>query len=166
MASDDSNEVKRMKQFFQRRVFRRKWVVPVAALVLTLSIGSIAFATSESTGAGSPVSATVSTPTTATASAATAAAAAGPVDGGTVGSTGSSLSSDQSEAQQAKENAILDLIREKMTSTDQATFDRLRAVAVEQQAALQQAQADLNDTKAKITTLIDKYLGVPTGASS
>ena len=67
---------------------------------------------------------------------------------------------------QAKENAILDLIREKMTSADQATFDQLRAAATEEQAALQQAQTDLSDTTAKIDLLVDTYLGISTSSTS
>jgi len=166
-----------MKRLFQRRFFNRKWAVPVAALVLSLSVGSIAFATTGSGSGGSVTSSTVSSasvadPTTTTLPAAPTTAVA-PASSGTrvPGATteisgGGVLSSDQLAAEQAKENAILDLIREKMTSADQATFDQLRATATEDQTVLQQAQADLNDTTTKINALVDKYLGVSTSTDS
>ena len=166
-----------MKRLFQRRFFNRKWVVPVAALVLSLSVGSIAFATTGSGSSGSATAATVSSasvadPTTTTLPATPTTAAAPATSGTSVpGATteisgGGALSSDQLAAEQAKENAILDLIREKMTSADQATFDQLRATATEDQTVLQQAQADLNDTTTKINALVDKYLGVSTSTDS
>ena len=166
-----------MKRLFQRRFFSRKWVVPVAALVLSLSVGSIAFATTGSGSGGSMTSATVSSasvadPTTTTLpatpiTAAASATSAASVPGATTEISGvGALSSDQLAAEQAKENAILDLIREKMTSADKATFDQLRATATEDQTVLQQAQADLNDTTTKINALVDKYLGVSTSTDS
>ena len=166
-----------MKRLFQRRFFNRKWVVPVAALVLSLSVGSIAFATTGPSSSGSATAATVSSASvadsTTTTLPATPTTAAAPAISGTslTGATtdisgGAGLSSDQLAAEQAKENAILDLIREKMTSADQATFDQLRATATEDQTVLQQAQADLNDTTTKIDALVDKYLGVSTSTDT
>ena len=160
-----------MKRLFQRWFVKRKWVVPVAALLLSLSVGSIAFATTGS-ASGSSTAATTTSPTTVSTSAATTTPATTAATGtdlvapATAAGSGSTLASDQLAAEQAKENAILDLIREKMTSADQATFDQLRTAAIEEQAALQQAQTNLNDTTTKINALVDKYLGVSTSADS
>lgn len=153
-----------MRRFFQSRFFKRKWVVPVAALVLTLSVGSIAFAATGSTTMDASTSGVVSTATTVTVRATTDATL--DLSGGAVDQGSAVLSSDQLAVAQAKENAILDLIREKMTSADQATFDQLRAAATEEQAALQQAQTDLSDTTAKIDLLVDTYLGISTSSTS
>ena len=162
--------MKRMKRLFRRRFFGRKWVVPVAALLLSLSVGSIAFATTGSASGSSAAATTTSSTTVSnsatTTPATTAAAGTGLVAPATATGSGGTLASDQLAAEQAKENAILDLIREKMTSADQATFDQLRATATEEQTTLQQAQAELNDTTTKINALVDKYLGVSTNADS
>ncbi len=151
-----------MKRLFQQRFFNRKWVVPVAALVLTLSVGSIAFATTGTTSGGSTTSttaksatasdsATATIPATATTEAATAATGTDLAGTATESGSGGMLTADQLAAEQAKENAILDLLREKMTSADQVTFDQLRTAATEEQTALQQAQANLNDTMPRST---------------
>jgi hypothetical protein len=68
--------------------------------------------------------------------------------------------------EQAKENAILDLIGEKMTPEDKVVFAQLRGIAAEQLLAVTRAQAELQATKAQITALIDKYLGMPDGVSA
>jgi hypothetical protein len=158
-----------MKRVFDKRMLQNKWVVPLSAMILTLCVGSFALASTaahesrysfippadaSTTSLTQPESTTTSTslPTLPMQTAETANQAA-------------PMTADELAIQQAKENAILDLIREKMTAEDQATFDQLRAVAAEQQAALSKAQSDLQATKAGISALIDKYLGVPNGVS-
>jgi|WetSurMetagenome_2_1015567.scaffolds.fasta_scaffold450105_1 hypothetical protein len=157
-----------MKGFFGRRFFQNKWVVPLSAMILTLCIGSFALASTAKHDSYSFIP-PGSTSTTAT----TQATAAAPTTSTTVlpglplqtlaTGTVTTLSAADLELQQAKENAILGLIREKMTADDQATFDQLRAVAADQQATLLKAQADLEGTKTQINALIDKYLGVANG---
>jgi hypothetical protein len=68
--------------------------------------------------------------------------------------------------QKAKEDAILNLLRERMTEADRVTFDYLRTLADQQQQALAQAEAELSDTTAKIRALVFKYLGIATTTTS
>lgn len=165
-----------------RKILASKWVVPLSAMVLTLAIVSFALAGTAVDGGGatssasswSPAATTPAPTTTSTmpaglsfllngSSAATAYTAAGAT--GAAGAANGAATADAAAAsaalqlELAKENAILDLIREKMTVDDQLVFDRLRAVASQQQVALNQTQADLEATKAQISALIDKYLG-------
>jgi hypothetical protein len=155
-----------MKRSSIKRFFQNKWVVPLSAMVLTLCIGSFAIAgtgshdhdysfipPSSSTtvslvlaAPSSPTSTTLLTPSLAALVASPAATA--------------QMTAEQLALEQAKENAILDLIREKMSPDDQAVFDQLRSVAAQQQQTLSQAQAALQSTKVEITALIDKYLGM------
>jgi hypothetical protein len=136
-----------MKKTFWRPAVSRKWVVPIAALVFTLSIGSVAFAVG-GTGADS---------------AAALALRAHASLASTDAATATTLSeADALALDQAKENAILDLIRQKMSPADQEILDELRASAGTQQLELQQAQAALDATTAQISELVDKYLGITT----
>ena len=147
------------------------------AIVLTLCIGSFALA---STGTGDNYSltpATASSTTALTQAAVTQAAVTSSssttslpalqlptVDTAPAAAVAAASAADL-QLQQAKENAILDLIGEKMTADDKTTFDQLRAIAAQEQVAVSQAQAALQTTKAQITALIDKYLGVSNGIS-
>jgi hypothetical protein len=158
-----------MKGFFGNRFFHNKWVVPVSALILTLSIGSFALASTgeHKTYSFIPPSATSTTSVTQAAATTSSTLTAFPaLQLETVTTAAAApLTAAELELQQAKENAILDLIGEKMTADDKVTFDELRVVATQQQLALGQAQAALQATKAQMTALIDKYLGVPNGIS-
>lgn len=173
-----------MKRTKMKRFLQNKWMVPVSALVLTLCIGSFALAstnpadpysfvptssssTTAVTRAVAPSSSsTTSLPnlqyqtvsTTPTTPTALAAPAASPADAAAAAAAAAEL-----QLQQAKENAILDLIGEKMSADDKTIFDQLRATATDQQLALSRAQADLQATKDQITALIDKYLGMSDG---
>jgi hypothetical protein len=157
-----------MKRLFDNRFLKNKWVVPASALILTLCIGSFALA-----GTGShdrysfipPSSSSTSSTQAAVASSSTTSVPAAQLPLVEETTPTSALSTADLQLQQAKENAILDLIREKMGADDQVAFDQLRSIAAQQQQALSEAEANLQTTKAQITALIDKYLGVPNGSS-
>ena len=162
-----------MKRISAKRLLNNNWVVPASVLILTLCIGSFALAST-----GSPrdnrysfLPTTSTSPTTATtrAPAATTSSTTSPFLGYQTVATASptdALTESQIALEQAKENAILDLIGEKMTPEDKVVFAQLRAIAGEQLLAVTRAQADLQATKAQISALIDKYLGMPDGLSS
>ena len=164
-----------MKRDFWRRTITARWTVPVAALLLTLCIGSVAFAmndtsssqTASTAAAVKSAAATVASSSTSTTSGSTSAvvlavrADASSATSTTVATT-ATTAEDSLVLDQAKENAILDLIRQKMSASDQATLDKLRAAAAGEQTQVQQAQASLSVTTAQITALVDKYLGIPT----
>jgi len=170
-----------MKRVFWRDFMKNKWVVPLAAITLTLAIGSISFAatgngagelpvvtTVTTTTAGTPV--TPSSTTTST-TAPTVTTLPAPI---LLSLSLADTNTDAVEAQspedlaiqQAKENAILDLIREKMTEADRVAFDGLRSLAAQQQLIAAQAEAELSETTAKIRELVFKYLGIATTTAS
>ena len=169
-----------MNKEFLRRLGSAKWVVPVAVLILTLSIGSIAFAVTGSTdtkqdtgaavaaGAGAGASGNVAATTTTVTTPAlvlavqASASATGSAAGATAGTAVGAASQDALAIDQIKENAILDLLRQKMAPADQATLDQLRAQAAGEQTQLLQIQASLDATTAQITDLVNKYLGITT----
>ena len=151
--------------------------MPVAALVLTLSIGSVAFAMNGAAGSQTVAGAAAATTTTAATAAKDTATSTTRDTSAVVVAVRADASTTTTTApappalillalDQAKEDASLDLIRQKMTATDQATLDKLRATAATQQADVQQAQAALASTTAQITALIDTYLGISTTTST
>ncbi len=165
-----------MKRISAKRLLNNNWVVPASVLILTLCIGSFALAATGSSSSDpylflpptmtSATSATTATtqvrpaPTSSTASpflGYQTVATAAPAD---------AIAAAELALEQAKENAILDLIGEKMTPEDKVVFAQLRGIAAEQLLAVTRAQAELQATKAQITALIDKYLGMPDGVSA
>ena len=75
----------------------------------------------------------------------------------------------EQQNRQAKRDAELKLIRDKMSAADQATFDQLQATATQQRTALQQAEQNLKTTTDQLRSLIDKYMGTDssgTGSST
>lgn len=160
----------KMKLSSIKRFLQNKWMVPISALILSLCIGSLAVAaTSPQSGSGySFPPYTSSSATTTTQQAASVSSTTLPGIGyqtTPITVYGAALSEAELAVEQAKENAILDLIREKMTAEDKVVFDQLRVIASQQQMAVSKAQTDLQSTKAQITALIDKYLGVLNGAN-
>lgn len=168
-----------MKRVFWQDLMKNKWVVPLAAITLTLAIGSISFAATGNSAGELPVVTTVkiaaasvtpsSTTTSTTAATVTTLPAPiliSPSLTNTSIDTVDTQSPEDLALQQAKENAILDLLRERMTEADRVTFDQLRSLATEQQLAVAEAEAELSDTTAKIRALVFKYLGIATTTSS
>ena len=58
---------------------------------------------------------------------------------------------------QARRDAFLKLIRDKMTAEDQQKLDSLSATAKQQQDALAAARQSLAKTTSDLRTLVDKY---------
>ena len=169
-----------MKRAFSRDFLRNKWVVPVAALTLTFAIGSVSFAATGN-NAGELPTASSSSSTTTVVSNVTATSGGVPTTvittppapillspalANTTPADRETQSPEDLAMQKAKEDAILSLIRDRMTEADKVAFDYLRSLATEQQLALAKAQADLSDTAAKIRALVFKYLGIATTTSS
>ena len=147
-----------MKQFLKRR-----WVIPVGALVLVLAIGATAWAAT-----GSTTESTAGPTGTTVAPQNDPAPTPGPKGGafGCFGRGGFRGNDAQSQEDQQRRDAMLQLVRDKMTEADKATLDSLQAQAKTQQETLQKAAQDLRDTNEQIRSLVDKYLGVPSGTGS
>ncbi len=131
-----------------RRLWKHKWLVVVSAVVLVLALGTVAWATTGGQGTPTAASATVTTAT---------------------GSTGTTAVQGQHpllreriklrvEKIKARDQALVEQARAKMTPTEQATLDQLIAKAKDQQTALQQARQNLGQTLKDIRGLVGKYL--------
>lgn len=165
-----------MKRISAKRLLNNNWVVPASVLILTLCIGSFALAATGSSSSDpylflppTMTSATSATTATTQVRPAPTSSTASPFLGyQTVATTApaDAIAAAELALEQAKENAILDLIGEKMTPEDKVVFAQLRGIAAEQLLAVTRAQAELQATKAQITALIDKYLGMPDGVSA
>lgn len=158
-----------MRQFLQH-----KWVIGAGALVLVVALGAIAWAAPSST---------TTTPTvTPQQGAAPGGMGFGSFGGGGMmrhgGKGGPGGAADPQQFQQdkqqrqadmqARRDAFLKLIRDKMTPEDQKKLDSLSATATQQRDALQAARQSLAKTASDLRTLVDKYFpaGTSTGSGS
>jgi ABC-type transporter Mla subunit MlaD len=156
-----------------RNFLQHKWVIGAGALILVLALGAVAWAATGDT--------TTTTPTV------TPQQSAGPdgdgpdgmgfglFGGGMMrhGKGGPGAAADPEQFQQDKEqrqqdmqarrDAFLKLIRDKMTPEDQQKLDSLSATAKQQQDALQAAREALGKTASEMRALVDKYF--PEGAA-
>ncbi|MCX8033441.1 MAG: hypothetical protein N3B14_08675 [Thermoleophilia bacterium] len=154
-----------------REVIRHKWVVPVAALVLVLAIGAGAWAATGSNEASQDNStASNGAVTTEERLALGADLGLGELFGpghvrGLRGMGNPEQAEQMRERMQRRVEAMLDLLRDKMSPEDQATFDNLMAQREAQQEALKKALEELRSTNQKLRDLIDKYL-VPEESST
>jgi hypothetical protein len=157
-----------MRQFLQH-----KWVIGAGALVLVVALGAIAWAAPSST---------TTTPTVAPQQGAGSGGMGfGPFGGRGMmrhGKGGPGAAADPQQFQQdkqqrqadmqARRDAFLKLIRDKMTPEDQKKLDSLSATATQQRDALEAARQSLAKTTSDLRTLVDKYFpeGTSTGSSS
>ena len=81
-------------------------------------------------------------------------------------STKTAASVLQVSASQAEEDAIVQLVRSEMVSTDQTTLDQLVASEKQAEALIAGAQGSLASTDQQLDALIDKYLGLSTTSDS
>lgn len=145
-----------------RQFLKHKWVIGAGALVLVVALGAVAWAATDS-------SVTPTGPTT----------QAGPADGGLglgdmggggmmrPGRGGPGAAADPQQfqqdkaqrqaARQARQEAFLKLIREKMTPEDQQKLDSLTATAKDQRDALEAARTALMQTTSNLRSLVDTY---------
>lgn len=160
-----------MRQFLQH-----KWVIGAGALVLVVALGAIAWA--------APGDTTTSTASV-TPQQGVGQEGAGP-DGMGFGLFGSGMmrhgrggpggAADPEQFQQdgaqrqadmqARRDAFLKLIRDKMTPEDQQKLDGLSATAKQQQDALEVARQALGKTASDLRALVDKYFPGGTATDS
>jgi ABC-type transporter Mla subunit MlaD len=137
-----------------KRIWRHKWWVLVATMVIFLSVGAAAWAAADE-----------GTPESTLASAADDDLLAGlcAVVGDSTG-----LAADVRECAQnmrergerwlKRQQMLMDKLREQMDAADQALYDKLVAAAKEQREALKEAREDLAETMKQLRDLRDKYL--------
>jgi hypothetical protein len=147
-----------------RQFLKHKWVIGAGALVLVVALAAVAWAATDSS----------TTPTTAGVTPPTGPAAGGPGLGdmggggmmrpgrGGPGAAANSQQFQQNKAQrqanmQARQDAFLKLIRDKMSSGDKTKLDDLTATAKTQRDALDAARTSLMQTTSDLRALVDKY---------
>lgn len=169
-----------------RNAFRHKWVIPIAALILVLSIGAGAWAaTDPGEGTRDGTQPLVSTAQATSDSTAQARSNTTPADqmiglaeerpycapgekpgfGGRGGMRGGM--GDSEEWREAREKAraerqqrfeaFVDSIREQMTPEDQAKLDQLLQQREAQREAVQKAAEELRQTTQELRDLIKQY---------
>lgn len=142
-----------------KRIWKYKWVVVGAALVVFLSVGTVAWAAGNDGG-----------PATAPANAAATLAATGSTnapDGDVPGALQGRRGALRERRTQFvdRQQALLDLLRDKMSPEDQATYDRLAQQAKDQRAALEKARTDLGSTLKDLRDLTQKYIDAQKGTT-
>ena len=162
-----------------RKLFRHKWVIGVAAMILTLAIGAGAWA---ATGVGSGGNGTGTAIGDCTGDCAGAGglgtAVRAAMRGGGIMDKVRELPAFEELKDRLQERrgdatkyrgAILDLVREKMSAEDLATLDALLETAEQQREEIKKAHEELRSTMEQIRDLVKEYLPVEEtedGASS
>lgn len=145
---------------------RHRWVILVGALTLVLAIGAVSWAATGSTAPTTPGTQSQQGP---------AYGRGFGMMGGDVGARERGMGPGMRglgggdgvrQGRQDRSDAILKLIREKMSASDKATFDKLQKQQTTQRDALQKAAEALRTTNDQLRPLVDKYLGVQSGTTS
>jgi murein DD-endopeptidase MepM/ murein hydrolase activator NlpD len=156
-----------------RQALGSTWFVPVAVFALLFSGSSVALAAATGPG-GSPVTlASAPRSTFAAPSPSAAPATLGSLGlfdglpdgffssestGG--GSTGGMTTDPEVTLSQAEEDAIIQLVRDEMSPTDQVALDRLLAIRQAEQVDIDSAQIRLSSAEEELNALVDKSLSL------
>jgi hypothetical protein len=148
-----------------RRIWRRKWLLAAAALAMFLSVGAVAWA------AGSDDGRTPGAPAGTQAAAGFVLAQAGSSEQSLATAARPGLGNKQAfkekrEQRIKRQEALMQLLREKMTPADQAAYDRLVQTAKDQRVTLQKAREDLASTVKDLRELAKKYIDAGSSAAS
>ena len=148
-----------------KRMWKHKWVVGGVALVIFLSIGTAAWA---ATGGGNGNGAVTGVAQTNVCAATIAATATGQTSGSDTSALGTRRAAMKERMAQLgkRQQALLDLLRDKMSAADQAKYDQLVQQAKDQRTALQKARTDLTSTMKDLRALTQKYIDAQTGTTS
>lgn len=143
-----------------RRIWRRKWLIAAVTLTVFLSVGAVAWAAAGGDGqapgsAGdgqSPADDAIVALAGSQGQALTIAAGQGPLK--------RELLKEKREQRIKRNEALMKLVRDKMTPQDQAAYDQLVQKAKDQRAVLKQAREDLAKTVKDLRELTKKYIDV------
>jgi len=145
-------------------LWKRKWLVVAATLVIFLSVGTVAWATSG--GAETPAAPAAADSEEGILLASTAFAEDEVAAAERPGAAVRQAMRERREERIKHHQALMQLLREKMTPEDQVAYDRLVQEAKDQRTALQQAREDLAGTLKELRELADKYLDETAADSS
>lgn len=162
-----------------KSIWRKKWLVAVIAVAIFLSVGAVAWAAA----GDDPVATDEASATTATT--ATAATSTDSVDVaeslivGLAQSLGDGSGTPAERAAAAtkavrargekwlqRQAAIMEKLRESMSASDQALYDKLVENFKQQREALKEARKNLADTVKQLRDLRDKYLPATTSTTN
>jgi hypothetical protein len=162
-----------------KSIWRKKWLVAVIAVAIFLSVGAVAWA---ATG-DDPVATDEASDTTATTAA--AATSTDSIDvaesliAGLAQSLGDGSGTPAERAAAAtkavrargekwlqRQAAIMEKLRESMSASDQALYDKLVETFKQQREALKEARKNLADTTKQLRDLRDKYLPATTSTTN
>ncbi len=139
---------------------RHRWVIVAAALTLVLTVGAVSWAATGSTTPTTPGNPSQQGPAYGHGFG-MMGREVGPRGGGMgPGMRGFDGANGALQGRQARSDAILKLVRDKMSATDKATFDKLQQQQTTQREAVQKAADALRQTNEQLRSLVDKYLGV------
>lgn len=147
------------------RWLRHRWAIGGAALLLVLLLGAVSWAQTGSSGTTTPTT----VPSVDGRGAGPGWGMMGDRDRGMMGGGdrgmmgrpgGPGGNEEGGQYRQERLDAVMDLVREKMSDADRAQYDKLLEQQKSQREALQQAREDLRGTMDQVRTLVDKYLGV------
>lgn len=155
-----------------KRLLSHRWVIGVAAIILTLAIGAGAWAAT-GTGSGADDAVCPALGQNAGGSAGVSPGMGLRGLGGMMRGLGGDADLDQlrERMQERREemmkyrDGILDLVREKMSAEDQAKLDGLLETAKNQREEVKKATEALRDTMKQIRDLIKQYVPANEAAS-
>jgi hypothetical protein len=162
-----------------KSIWRRKWLVAVIAVAIFLSVGAVAWAatgddpvaTDEATAATSTTGASAaSTDSTDIAESLIAGLAQSLGDGSGTPADRAAAATKAVRARGEKwlqrQAAIMEKLRESMSASDQALYDKLVENFKQQREALKEARKNLADTVKQLRDLRDKYLPATTSTTT
>ena len=147
-----------------KRLWKHKWLVVPVALVVFLSVGAVAWATTTGGSDESDLVAENANTLVATAAVGDDEAVVCPMGDGVrqgIREAGAGMRKAMAAARDKwRENRAekMEALRSEMTSADQALYDGLQAQLEEKKAALQEAREDLRETADQLRELCKKYL--------
>jgi len=164
-----------------KSIWRKKWLVAVIAVAVFLSVGAVAWAatgddpvaTDEATATTTPVSTSTSTASTDSTDIAESLVAGLAQSLGDGSGTPAERAAAATKAVRARgekwlqrQAAIMEKLRESMSASDQALYDKLVETFKQQREALKEARKNLADTTRQLRDLRDKYLPATTSTTN
>ena len=139
-----------------RSPLRHKWAVSVAAIVLVLAFAAVALA---QTGGTTPTT-TPNVQTPGNGGMGGFAFGFGGRHGGMFKGRGGAMGQQWQQFRQQQKDAVLKLVRDKMSAADQKKFDDLLGKQKAQQDQLQKDREALQSTNQQLRDMVQKTLGV------
>jgi ABC-type transporter Mla subunit MlaD len=148
-----------------KRIWRHKWWVVIATVVVFLSIGAVAWAATGSDESSGSTATALATDDTGPAD---VYAAVGSATGLSVDEVKARIENLRQKGERflQRQAALMDKLREQMSQADQELHDKLVAAAKDQREALKEARQNLAETLKQLRELRNKYLDEALGGTN